>query len=200
MKSIEQNLKDLCRLKGLSLTDVANRMGTSPSNLLSSVKGNPTVSKIQDIADALNVSISELLTAKPEKSLGLAIIGGHTYQLAEPSVATVQLPHYTNYDALRKDITAFVKAAVKQDRYASLMGMLEAFEVFSLVYDHARAQFLLSVCYGAGETFVTCYDKVEYAFWGPNDTEETIKWNLPDITQEIINDVEGSALTKLQSR
>lgn len=200
MSTIEANLKELCRLKGLSLTDVANRIGTSPSNLVNRIKGNPTLTTLEDIANALNVSISELLTQRPEKSLGLAIIGGHTYQLAEPSVATVQLPHYTNYDILRKDITAFVKTAVKKEENAALMGMLEGFEVFSLVYDHHSAKFLLSVCFGAGETLVTTYDKVEYANWGPKDTEETIKWNLPDITQEIINDVEGNALTKLQSR
>ena len=72
MEAIEKNLKEICRRKGLSLTDVANRMATSPSNLLSSVKGNPTVSKIQDIANALQVSVSELLTMRPEKATGIA--------------------------------------------------------------------------------------------------------------------------------
>lgn len=56
MDLIVNNVKALCRQKRLSLTDVANRMGTSPSNLLSRVKGNPTISKIQDIANALQVS------------------------------------------------------------------------------------------------------------------------------------------------
>ena len=51
MADIEKNLREIARAKGLKLSDIAARMGTTVSNLLSSVKGNPTVSKIQDIAD-----------------------------------------------------------------------------------------------------------------------------------------------------
>ena len=67
MDSIVKNLKDICRAKGLKLTDVANRMGVDPSNLLSSIKGNPKLSTLQDIANALQISVSELLTMRPEK-------------------------------------------------------------------------------------------------------------------------------------
>ena len=90
MDSIESNLKAICRQKGLTLTDVANRMATSPSNLLSSVKGNPTISKLQDIASALQVSVSELLTMRPEKAQGIAIIDGKAFQLSKPASSTVQ--------------------------------------------------------------------------------------------------------------
>ena len=55
MEAIEKNLKDICRAKGLTVTDVANRMGADPSNLLSSIKGNPKLSTLQDIADALQI-------------------------------------------------------------------------------------------------------------------------------------------------
>ena len=103
MKSIETNLKEICRRKGLSLTDVANRMGTSPSNLLSSVKGNPTITKLEDIAEALQVSIAELLTKRPEKALGLVLIDGETYQLSKPAACAVQIPTFDRYDVLRKD-------------------------------------------------------------------------------------------------
>ena len=135
MKSIVDNLKDICRQKGLSLTDVANRMGTSPSNLLSSVKGNPTISKLQDIADALQVSVAELLTNRPESALGLVIIDGQTYQLAKPATSAVQVPIYRRYDVLRSDLKHFIKAAVYGDESTSKMGMLDTIEYFSLVYD-----------------------------------------------------------------
>ena len=102
MANIEKNLRELIKAKGLKLSDVADRMGTTVSNLLSSVKGNPTVSKLEDIAAALQVNVSELLTNRPESALGFVIIGGQTYQLSKPSKNTVQIPTYARYDDLRE--------------------------------------------------------------------------------------------------
>ena len=198
MDSIETNLQAICRQKGLSLTDVANRMGASPSNLLSSVKGNPTVSKIQDIANALQVSVSELLTMRPEKATGVAIIDGQVYQVSKPAANVVQLPVYERYSDLRDDIKEFVAKAVKADENNSIMGLVETYEVFSLVYDHHKCIFLLSLCYANGKTLTIAYDKLEYCSWKEEDTEDTVKWNLADVTQEIINDIEGAVPQKLE--
>jgi transcriptional regulator with XRE-family HTH domain len=52
MTDLENNLREICKRKGLRLSDVADRVGTSQSNLVSSVKGNPTISRLQDIASS----------------------------------------------------------------------------------------------------------------------------------------------------
>ena len=198
MEAIEKNLKEICRRKGLSLTDVANRMATSPSNLLSSVKGNPTVSKIQDIANALQVSVSELLTMRPEKATGIAFIEGKVYQVSKPAAHVVQLPVYERYSDLRDEIKEFVVQAIESDEMCAKMGIVETFEVFSLTYDHHKGVFYLSVCYADGKTTVCTYDKLEFCDWREEDTEETVQWDIPAVTQEIINDVEGVVPGKLQ--
>ena len=41
MADIEQNLREIARAKGLKLSDIAARMGTTVSNLLTSVKVTP---------------------------------------------------------------------------------------------------------------------------------------------------------------
>lgn len=197
MKSIETNLKEICRRKGLSLTDVANRMGTSPSNLLSSVKGNPTISKLEDIAEALQVSIAELLTKRPEKALGLVLIDGQTYQLSKPAENTVKLPTFDRYDVLRKEVEQFISESIKADKTDSKMGMVETMEVFSLTYDHHAARFILSLCYADGKTLTCAYDKYEYCNWGKSKAEDDASWDLTCITEEIINDLEGNVPTKL---
>lgn len=199
MKCIEHNLKEICRLKGLSLTDVANRMATSPSNLLSSVKGNPTVSKIQDIANALQVSVSELLTMRPEKARGIAIIDGQAYQLSKPAASTVQIPSYDRYDTLREEIKVFVKKCVDGSEPASKMGLVETMEIFSLVYDPEAAKFFLSLCYAEGKTLTNIYDKFEFCNWKEGDSESDATWNLADVTEDIINDIEGWVPSKLQT-
>ena len=179
--------------------DVADRMCTSPSNLVNRIKGNPTISTVEDIAAALNISVSELLTKKPEKAQGVAFIGGQTYQLSLPSKNAVQLPIYDRYDDLRDDLKEFVKSSAKKDQDACIVAMLESFEVFSLYYDHHNGKFLLSICYGSGKTLAISFDKMEYADWKEGDTEETVKYDLADMAQEIINDIEGAALSRLSA-
>ncbi len=198
MLRIVDNLKVICRRKGLSLTDVANRMGTSPSNLLSSVKGNPTVSKIQDIANALQVSVSELLTMRPEKATGIAFIDGKVYQVSKPAANVVQLPVYERYSDLRDDIKKFVADAIESGLVCHLVGMVETFEVFFLLYDPISNMFFLTLCYGEGKTIGANYDHLEYAEWKEHDTSETAKWNAEDVTRDIINDVEEMVPLKLQ--
>lgn len=199
MNSIESNLKSICRQKGLSLTDVANRMGTSPSNLLSSVKGNPTISKIQDIAKALQVSVSELLALHPDKAQGVAFINGTAFQLSKPSFSTVQLPIHDRYDTLREEIKDFIKKCVEGSEHASKMGLVETMEVFSLVYDPDGAKFFLSLCYADGKTLTNAYDKFEYCNWDKSKAEDDAPWDLACITEEIINDLEGWVPQKLKS-
>lgn len=199
MKGIYQNLRDICRLKGLSLTDVANRMGVDPSNLLSSIKGNPTISRIQAIADALQISVSELLTQRPEKAQGLAIIDGQIYQLSRPAATTVQLPTYDRYDTLRKELKDFIKKSIKGTDTTSRMGMVETMQVFSLVYDPEAAKFYLSLCYADGQTLTIDYDKMEYCDWPEDESNDNATWNLADICEAVINDIEGSVPMALRS-
>ena len=82
---------------------------------------------------------------------------------------------------------------------ASKIGLLETLEVFSLVYNHNSAKFTLSLCYADGKTLFMEYDKHEYCTCEENDTAESAKWNLKEITADIIDDLEGAVPMKLQS-
>ena len=200
MINVEENLREICRRKGLRLSDVADRVGAGQSNLINSVKGNPKLSTLQDIANALNISVSELLTMRPNAAEGIVIIGGQTFQLSKPAASTVQLPAFDRYDALRGEIREFVKKAIEGAETVSKMGLLETMEVFSLVYDPNAATFYLSLCYADGKTYTVTYDKLEYCDWKDGDTEKTVKWTLSDITTDIINDIEGVVPSKLQAQ
>lgn len=200
MINIEQNLREICKRKGLKLSDIADRMGAGQSNLITSLKGNPTISKLEDVAAALQVSVAELLTMRPDSAQGLVIIDGQTYQISKPATATVQLPSFTRYDTLREEIKNFIKKCVDISEPASKMGIVETMEVFSLVYDPAASKFLLSLCYADGKTLTNIYDKFEFCDWKKGDSEDDATWNLADVTEEIINDIEGWVFSKLQTR
>lgn len=199
MINVEENLREICRRKGLRLSDVADRVGAGQSNLINSVKGNPKLSTLREIANALNISVSELLTMRPDTAEGIAIIDGQTFQLSKPATNTVQLPVFDRYDALREEVKEFTKKAIEGPETVSKMGLLETMEVFSLVYDHHAAKFYLSLCYADGKTHTIKYDKLEYCDWKDGDTEETVKWNLANITTDIINDIEGFVPSKLMA-
>lgn len=200
MINVEENLREICRRKGLRLSDVADRVGAGQSNLINSVKGNPKLSTLQDIANALNISVCELLTMRPNAADGLVIIGGQTFQLSKPATSTVQLPAFNRYDSLREEVKAFVKKAIEGDEIVTKMGLLETIEVFSLVYDPNVARFYLSLCYSDGKTDTILYDKFEYCDWKNGDTDETVKWTLADVTADIINDIEGVVPSKLRTK
>ena len=194
MADIEQNLREIAKAKGLKLSDIAARMGTTVSNLLTSVKGNPTVSKIQDIAGALGVGVSDLLTLRPESAQGLVVIDGKTWQIARPSDAVVQIPTYNRYDVLRGDVRIFIARAVDGKDTVSMSGIVETMELFCLVYDGHNCIFHLSLCYGGGKTKTFSYDRLEFCKWDGDEPS----WDLEQVTEEIINDLEGAVPAMLR--
>lgn len=191
MDSVVINVKELCRIKGLTMTDVANRMGVSPSNLLSSVKGNPKLSTLYDIADALQVPVSELLSMLPDSAQGLVIIDGQILQLSRPAATTVQLPTFDRFDTLRKEVKDFINKSIKGSEPATKMGLVQTMEFFSLVYDPEAAKFYLSLCYADGKTLTSTYDKMEYTVWPEDESNDNATWNKTDLSEAIISDIEG---------
>ena len=191
MMNIEQNLREICKLKGLKISDVAERMGVGQSNLIYSLKGNPTISKLGDVAEALQVSVSELITMRPDSSQGLVIVDGNTYQITKPANSTVQLPSFSRYDILRSEVKDFIRKSIKGSSTTTKMGLVQTMEFFSLVYDPESAKFYLSLCYADGKTIVSSYDKMEYAVWPKDESNDESSWNIKEVTEAIISDLEG---------
>ena len=98
-----------------------------------------------------------------------------------------------------KVLKEFIKKAIEDEHASSKVGLIETMEVFSLVYDPTAAKFYLTLCYADGKTSTLTYDKFEYCDWKDGDTDETVKWTLADVTEDIINDIEGYVPSKLQA-
>ena len=111
----------------------------------------------------------------------------------------VQLPVYGRYDDLRDTIRVFVKNVLEKKQNDSMMGMVEAFEVFSLLYDAHDPCFFVSLCYADGRMMTFSYHKLEYGNWKNEETGEVIEWDIQYLTEDIINDIEGVVLSKLQT-
>ena len=53
-------IKEVIKEKGMTITELADKMGINRVNLSNMVNGNPTVETLNKIADTLNVPVTEL--------------------------------------------------------------------------------------------------------------------------------------------
>lgn len=59
-------VQEICKEQGITMQDLAKKMGVSYQALYSSVSGNPTIGKIKEIANALGVDYLDLLEDRSE--------------------------------------------------------------------------------------------------------------------------------------
>ena len=62
-------IKELLKQKGITQIALAKKIGITPSALVQSITGNTSVSRLKELADALNVSIGELFESTSKKEL-----------------------------------------------------------------------------------------------------------------------------------
>lgn len=57
-------IKEIIKQKGLTIQELAIKMGLSRIGLSKQINGNPTIETLQKIADALDVSVAELFASQ----------------------------------------------------------------------------------------------------------------------------------------
>jgi len=73
-------IKELCKKNGITQAELAKKMDISASALAQSIAGNPSLDRIEAIAEALNVSIGELFPDSKSKLTALALYGSKSYK------------------------------------------------------------------------------------------------------------------------
>ena len=70
-------IKDLAKEKGCTLETVANNLHISPVSLSQSLNGNPTLKRLEQVADAFGVDVGELFERPVKNELhGCLYING----------------------------------------------------------------------------------------------------------------------------
>ena len=62
-KNMALRIKELCKEKQITMKEIAEKLGINPITLSQSLNGNPTLSRLQEVADILGVSVPELFEA-----------------------------------------------------------------------------------------------------------------------------------------
>lgn len=191
---MELRILEICKAKGLKLSDLANRMGTDPSNLNAALRGNPTLGKLQSIADALGVNVYDLFKKPEEESIGSLTLNGQVFRISKPPVSMVQVPAFNQFDELRAKVKNFVNRCIDKKIDDAICGMVETLEFFTLSYDKGASSFSLSICYGNGRVLSFRYSIDDYSIWvGDNQ-----KWDEHDVIDDIQGELEGAVLFKFQ--
>lgn len=61
-KTLSTRVKELCSERDMTLKELAEKMGIKPESLSRALNGNPHLSTLENIANALGVGVAELLT------------------------------------------------------------------------------------------------------------------------------------------
>lgn len=59
--TLKDNVKRICKEQGITLAQLADILGISYVSLWESLSGNPTLSRLLDIAEILNVPVGALV-------------------------------------------------------------------------------------------------------------------------------------------
>ena len=62
-------IKELCKEKHITMAQIADKIGITPITLSQSINGNPTLSRLQEVADVLKVDIGELFDTSVKDSI-----------------------------------------------------------------------------------------------------------------------------------
>ena len=76
-------VKDLCRMQGITLKDLAHKIVIAPESLSRTLNGNPQLSTLEAIASNLGVNLSDLFSTSHETNSAslhsIIVYNGNTY-------------------------------------------------------------------------------------------------------------------------
>lgn len=77
--NISHKIKELCSEKGITIKQLAEKMKIAPESLSRAINGNPQLSTIRKIAEALSVSVTDLFDREEDELLAIVVCAGITH-------------------------------------------------------------------------------------------------------------------------
>ena len=78
-ENISHKVKELCRNKGITIKELAEKMEIAPESLSRAINGNPQLSTIRKIAEALGVAVTDLFDRNEDELLAIVVCAGETH-------------------------------------------------------------------------------------------------------------------------
>ena len=81
--NLSQMVKNLCTNQNMTLKDLANKMGIASESLSRTLKGNPKLATLENIAKCLNVDVRDLFPSSKDNNAvplrSIIVYDGDTY-------------------------------------------------------------------------------------------------------------------------
>lgn len=77
--NISHKVKELCAERGITIKQLAEKMKIAPESLSRAINGNPQLSTIRKIAEALGVSVIDLFDRSEDELLAIVVCAGVTH-------------------------------------------------------------------------------------------------------------------------
>lgn len=74
-------IKEIMKEKNVTAQDLADKLDVTTSCISRYINGNPTVSTLYKLADALGVTVTELFESRTNRVEGYVVISGILYRL-----------------------------------------------------------------------------------------------------------------------
>ena len=78
-ENISHKVKELCKNKGITIKELAEKMDIAPESLSRAINGNPQLSSIRKIAETLGVSVTDLFDSSEDELLAIVVCAGETH-------------------------------------------------------------------------------------------------------------------------
>lgn len=186
---MQLKVKQLLKEKGLRMTDLAAKLDVDQSNLSKSLDGNPTISRLEDIAAAIGVPVRELLPdAPPTNPVGILSMDNKRFALVPLPEGTIQEPKpllevpELSPRALQEKIYSLAKQSAEDGKTRAVYGFLRGHLVVVL-HDAASKRYLLLFWDTDGDILIQDYPS------SYGDDGEVREWEYIQLAEFIVNEI-----------
>ena len=164
-------IKEIAKAKGITMGEIADKMGINPVNLSASLNGNPTLNRLQEVAAILGVEVSDLFAQNISDINGYIETGDNIYPvksreqfvgLIDKIEGIVHIPSCSREESLKCDVKDFCIRSIKGNTSGAIMNRYGINEVFTLSYDSDSKKFSLTLCIGAGNVKFKQFNTTDY--------------------------------------
>ena len=160
-------IKEIAKAKGITMGEIADKMGINPVNLSASLNGNPTLNRLQEVAVILGVEVSDLFAQDFSYINGYLETGDNIYPIKsrEQFISIIDkvngiahIPSSPRQDTFKNTIMDFCSSSINKGESGAMMMRYGVNEVFTLTFDSESKKFSLTQCIGNGEIKFNTFD------------------------------------------
>ena len=154
-------VREILKVKGISIKELAARMGVTPSAVSQLLANpNPSIQQLDRIANVIGVDVMDLFAQDFSYINGYIETGDNIYPvksreqfigIIDKVDGIVHIPSSPRQDAFKNTIMDFCSSSINKGESGAIMMRYGVNEVFTLSFDSESKRFILTQCIGNGE-------------------------------------------------